>query len=459
MRYPAACHGRTTVLLTVCIAVCCGAVYGQQETDILTFMNKDSLHGRLISGSPDEYGIRWKHENVKNPIDFALLGISRIKLSKQQAVQRTAFGATVHLTNDDILTGNIVSLTDQSLVLDTWYAGKMGIKRLMIKQINPNAGGGGVTYEGPASITNWQTRDYNDGRGQQKSWKFKNNALYAAYTYPIARTINNMPSTAMIQFKASWRGYPSFHFAFYSDNLQQYYGSNCYLLQVSSSSMSLQRYTRNSGSRSLGSVNYQRFSNQPPSQAVFTVLADKKKKSIVLLIDGDMVKQWTDGDFFAGTGNAILFQPQSRGNLKISEIKVSEWDGEIPTKNAASRELKQDLLRFTNNDKVSGTLSAIADGNVQFKTTYATLTVPLKRVDQITMSTQNAERARRNRNDVRAQFREKGSITVQMTKLQDGKITGNSENFGAATLPIEAFRSLEFNVYEDKQEDDDGFDF
>jgi len=458
MRYPQIRLNRIFALLS-CVSFFCAGAGGAEDTDLLTFMNKDSLHGRLVSASPDEYGIRWKHENVKNNIDFALLGVSRIKLSKRRAVERTAFDATVELTNDDVLTGNIVSLNDQALVLDTWYAGKMSIKRLMIRQINPNAGGGGLIYEGPASLANWQTRDYNDGHGQRPAWKFKNNALYATYSYPVARTVNDMPALAMIRFKAAWRGYPSFYFAFFSDNLQQYYGSNCYLLQVSSSSIYLQRYTRNSGSSSLGSVNFQRFSNQPPSQAVFTVLVDKNKRTIALLVDGEMVKQWTDGDVFAGTGNAILFQPQSRGNLKISDIKVSEWDGEIPSKTGTGRELKQDLLRFTNNDKVSGSLSAIADGNVQFKTTYATLTVPLKRVDQIVMSTENAERARRNRNDVRADFRERGAITLQMTKLGEDKITGNSENFGTVTLPIEAFRSLEFNVYEDKQEEDDGFDF
>lgn len=446
-------------IVALSIMACCAAAYGQLEGDVLTFMNKDTLHGHLLSGAPAAYGIRWKHENVKNPIDFSLLGISRIKLSKRQAVARTAFGATVYLTNDDMLTGNIVSLTDEALVLDTWYAGRLNIKRLMVKQINPGTGGGGVVYEGPTSLTNWQTRDYNDGHGQRPSWKFKGNALYATYSYPIARTIDNMPDVAMIRFKAAWRGYPAFYFAFFSDNLQQYYGSNCYLLQVSSSSIYLQRYTRNSGSRSLGNVNYARFSNQPPSSAVFTVLVDKEKKAITVLVDDDMVKQWTDGDVFAGTGNGMLFQPQSRGNLKISEIEVSEWDGEMPSKSGTDRELKQDLLRFTNNDKVSGSLSSIADGNVQFKTTYATLTVPLKRVDQIVMSTERAERARRNKNDIRAEFREKGVITLQLSKLGEGKMTGNSENFGSPTLPLAAFRSLEFNIYEDKQEEDDGFEF
>lgn len=459
VQYTNAHHNMIVAATTLCLAACCLMAHGQAEDDLITFMNKDSLHGRLLSAAPDEYGVRWKHENVKNPIDFALLGISRIKLGKRQSLQRTAFGATIHLTNNDVLTGNVVSLNEEALLLDTWYAGKMSIKRLMIKQIDPNSGGGGLLYEGPTSMEGWEAQEYNEGHGQQPSWKFKNSALYATYSLPVGRSINNIPEMVSIRFRASWRGYPSFYFAMFTDNLKQHYGSNCYMLQVSSSSLYLQRYTRNNGSRNLGSVNHAKFSNNPPISAVFTMLVDKKKKTFTLMVDDEMVKQWTDGDIFAGTGNGILFQPQSRGNLKISDVQVAEWDGEIPDKSGTGQTLPQDLLRFTNNDKVSGTLSAIADGNIQFKTTYATLTVPVKRVAQIQMSTEKAERARRNRNDVRAEFTEKGSITLQLSKFAEGRISGNSENFGAVQLPLEAFRSLEFNIYEEKQEEDDGFDF
>ena len=75
---------RTAATITLCVAICCAAAYGQHDSDILTFMNADSLHGRVLSGAPAEYGIRWQHENVKDPIDFALAGISRIKLAKRQ---------------------------------------------------------------------------------------------------------------------------------------------------------------------------------------------------------------------------------------------------------------------------------------------------------------------------------------------------------------------------------------
>ncbi|GAF71164.1 unnamed protein product, partial [marine sediment metagenome] len=70
------------------------------------------------------------------------------------------------------------------------------------------------------------------------------------------------------------------------------------------------------------------------------------------------------------------------------------------------------------------------------------------------------ERARRNKEDVKAQFRSGGSITVRLTKLEDNTIEGSSENFGKVTMPVEAFRVIEFNVYrEKKDEDEDGFMF
>ena len=75
------------------------------------------------------------------------------------------------------------------------------------------------------------------------------------------------------------------------------------------------------------------------------------------------------------------------------------------------------------------------------------------------MSTKNAYRARRNPNDIRANFKIKGAVTLQITKIDEGKITGNSENFGTISMPISGFNSLDFNIYEKKPEKDDVFDY
>ncbi|MCK5851107.1 MAG: hypothetical protein KAH23_09350 [Kiritimatiellae bacterium] len=428
------------------------------NADVLQFMNRDKFHGTLLAADPGAYGLRWKHESVKNPIDFTLTAISQIKFAKKQTIDLGKQDSTIQLTNDDILTGKIISLNNEQLILDTWYAGKINVKRTMIKEINPRSGSDGIIYEGPSSMTEWQIQKYNENGQQKPGWIFKNNSLYANYSSAIGKDIDTLPDLVSIKFKAAWRGYPSLYFAFFTDNLKQYYSSNCYLLQINNSSIYLQRYTKTNGSRNLGNINYQKFRTHPPRSSIFNMLVNKKKRTFALLIDGTLVKQWTDSNDFAGLGSGILFQPQQKRSLKLSDIKISVWDGEIPDSTKALEELAQDLLRFTNNDKVSGTLSEISDENVKFKTTYADLSVPLHKVTQILMSTKNAARARPNPNDIRANFTTKGVITLQITKVAGGKITGNSENFGIISMPIDAFSSLDFNIHEEKVDDDDEFD-
>jgi hypothetical protein len=43
----------------------------------------------------------------------------------------------IGLTNGDEFPGNIVSLDDKILVLDTWYAGRISVPRSMLRRITP----------------------------------------------------------------------------------------------------------------------------------------------------------------------------------------------------------------------------------------------------------------------------------------------------------------------------------
>ena len=61
----------------------------------------------------------------------------------------------VTLTNNDELPGTLVSMDDKSLVLDTWYAGKITIPRDMVKGITPLKTGEGTLYEGPTGLDGW----------------------------------------------------------------------------------------------------------------------------------------------------------------------------------------------------------------------------------------------------------------------------------------------------------------
>ena len=192
-----------------------------------------------------------------------------------------------------------------------------------------------------------------------------------------------------------------------------------------------------------------------------TILVDKTKRTIAFLTEGNLVKQWTDPADFAGAGTYLMFQSQGQGVMRISNIVVADWDGEMGDSNTLVAK-QEDMIRFLNNDKVSGQLKGISKGVITFTTAFASLDVPLERAAQIEFASEKAERARRQAGDIRAYFVDGGSITLALEKLDEQAIVGSSENFGKQTFARGAFRELRLHIYDETampvKEDDWGSD-
>jgi hypothetical protein len=428
-------------------------------SDLLDFLNKDKLHGSLLAVIPESGGVTWKHGSAEKPLDFNLATVTRITLGPRKVTPGVPNAAAIYLTNGDMLPGTIVSLDGDKLVLDTGYAGKLTIARLMVKSMTPNIKTSARVYEGPTDLSEWTTYT---GGGAQAPWRFRDGALYAAQQYPIGRLIEKMPDTADIRFDAAWRGaYPQFACVIYTDNVQE--NRNGYMLQVSGTTIYLQRLSRNSGSRNLErQVEYADFGTGKCRGATFNLLVNKGAKTIALLLNGRLLTQWTDAAEFAGTGTGLSFRSNNTGDLKISGIVITEWDGKPPEAagDSGAAIVKDDLLRFINNDKISGRLKSIAGDAVKFETSYATLDIPLARVVEIVTSTENATRARKNKEDVQMTFADRGLLTLQLERIEKDEVRGQSENFGKIALPLGALRRLDFNIYREKQADEaDDFAF
>lgn len=418
-----------------------------EETDAMTFMNGDRLHGRLLAVGPPDADLTWKHESVNKPIDFRLESVSEVKLATRPSRTRP-HNAVVELTNGDLLTGNIVSMDAATLALETWYAGTLSIKRMMVSRFDPSLSTSPVAYEGPTALDSWTFGSL----GNRQAWGLRNGTLVGKDPIPIGRNIEAFPDTADIAFDVAWQGSPYFYFSFYTDNLRQYSG-NCYALRISSATAYLYRFERNTSSHNMGSVSIQQFVNDGSNRMRLSLLVDRKSKRFTLMINGALVKQWVETGPFVAAGKGILFHPRNQGLLKISNIRIAEWDGRTPQKTESSpKDGAGELVHFSNGDKVSGRLLSILDGQAKLETSYATLDIPLERMTRVEMSSGSQERARRNIGDVRAHFAERGSLTFKLSGSTEAEMTGVSENLGEVALPLEALRLVEFNIYEEKND-------
>lgn len=427
--------------------------YGKLD-DSLEFLNGDKLHGTMEGVSAESHGLKWTHPDAQSPIVFNLSRFSSATLARRPGAKVSACNAVVRLTNGDILPGNVISMDADKLVMESWYAGKININRAMIKRVNPNGGVSSVIFEGPVDLDSWSQG--RGRRGNASSWRYKDGALSAIQPGPIARMIDKMPDMVDIRFDAAWRAMPSFCFFFLADNVEQIQG-NGYSFQLSGSSVYLHRVTREGGSRNIGSLNLQQFDQGTVKKCNFNFLINKKDKSVVFLLDGKMVQQWNDPGDTSGLGKGIMFYPQSQGDLRISNISITEWDGKVPQSTGTESELKEDLVRLVNGDKISGRVKSFTAGKLKFETSYTTLDIPLEQVLVVDMASENAARARRNKDDVRMRFFDKGEITLGLTKIENGEVKGQSESFGTISMPLGAFRLIEFNIYEERKSEDSDY--
>ncbi|MFC1582881.1 hypothetical protein ACFL4W_05015 [Planctomycetota bacterium] len=413
--------------------------------DVLVFMNDDNLHGDLAS--IDLGGLVWKHADAGTPITFNLANIKQIKLGK---LRRGAGGSglsSARLTNGDTLMGKLVEMDEEKLVLDTWYAGRLNILRPMLMSLMPGLSKGIFVYEGPTGLQDWTV-----GRNRQNTWQFKKGAFYTSNYGTIGKDIN-LPDTANIEFELQWQNSASLTICFYTDRINNT-GGNCYQMSFNGSHINMQRYSQNSGSYSLGNFSINDLRNK--RKAHISIRVSKAKKTVALVMDGTLRKQWTDKEDFAGAGKGLLFSSNNSGQpMRIMNIRVSGWDGQFEGQPAASEGNVKDMVRFINNDKVSGKLVAIKEGKMVFQTEYATMNIPMTRVRFIEFSKEAQERCRRNNEDIEAFFADGGRITLKLTSLKEGQISGATENFGESGFKLEAFEKLRLNIYDERTEEED----
>ncbi len=405
-------------------------------SEVLRFKDGDTLHGNLVS--INDKGLTWTRPDINAPIITKLTHLRGVKLFRQPAAEPT--GSRVQLTNDDVLFGKLVGMNAEELTIQTWFAGKLVIPKVMVRSITPGSkGGGALLFSGPGKLSDW---GYKRGSWKLKSGKFE------CYSGQIGRDLK-LPNKVHIRMDVSWTGsYPSFSIISHTNDIKRYH-NDCYNLQFSSYYVYLYR---GSGNQNFGNLNYRQLRQM--KKVKIDLYVDKDDKKVALMLNGNLVKQWA-GLNYAPSGNGfMLISHGGYGPTTFSNIRIMRWDGKVPSSGGTTKVEKQDLVYFTNGDKMTGQVKEINYGKVVLKPGFAdAIPVPITNVAQITFGDEEAERARRNAGDCQLYFHNGDRLTLKLLDLKDGKINGKSENFGTKDFELSAFIGVRFNVYDEDAED------
>ncbi len=424
------------------------------------FTNGDQLTGSLEAITPER--LMWDSPTLAKSTPFHLAAISEIKLAHKLTGRKPGHEATLSLTNGDTLNGQLVTVTDDAVVLDTPYAGQLKLNPLMVDGIKI-VDSPPLLYHGPIGLEGWvQSKD-------KPSWTFENNSFQASLNGGIARDVK-LPEEFSIACDFEWQeGYLGFDIGFLVDGQSSTATDKGYTLSVRTRYVSLKRAKP-------GKV-FERAESVPVFQenqsAHVELRVSQKSGKICLLVDSQPVQVWTDVDIaLSERGSGLRFVNQnSKSELAVSNIQITAWDGEVtePILDSVSPDDEeadpegQDAsenprpmpapspsgrMELRNGDSIVGQVLSITQGVITLKTPFREVKLPIESLRSIALKPGEKERCKRESGDVRAHFPDGSSVVFRFLSFSNGELTGSSQNFGTAVFKLSAFNSIDFNINE-----------
>jgi len=434
------------------------AASGQAGSDgesksTIHFKNGDWLRGAFVTYDPAG-GVTWRHSDAAAPMRFNTRQLTGITLDGTAVGQLTAGNlCEVELVNGDHFRGNLVGVTAQHFLFDIWHAGQMQLLRNTVRKIAPLPKGLKTIFQGPESDAGWtHGRISNETIGESGNWRYHNGGFHAKAAASIARDLK-LPDISHISFDLEWSGAMHLAFALYTDTLQPISLSTkenepdfggFYSVQVNSYSVNLLPVKKHEPLTYLGQATVPSFRNKTKSRLEF--FASKSQRLIAVAIDGKVIRKWFDTKGFAGEGTGIRIVHQGRGAVRISNLRVEEWDGRFKGPPTHPIGAKDDLVKLVNNDRMRGLINGIEGDKLNVTTPEGGFPVPLDRVKQIEPATSKTVAAIPLKHRVRAHFSDGSRLTFVLNRWAAAGVEAQSPSFGNATFKPGSIMRLDFQV-------------
>jgi hypothetical protein len=419
------------------------------RTGMLQFLDGSILHGALRSMNV-ENGLRWEHPAALKPMEFTPSNIASIRFDQPQSVaELDRPSCRFRFNNDDELFGNLVAMEDGTLEIQTWFGDSLKASRQALQSISFLSKGYGLHFEGPTGTEGW-----NLGRGPN-FWHYRDGAFFVNAPAVLGRDMK-LPDSASLEFELSWTGNFNLILMLYSEVLDRFdYTSSSYMFYIGPGHINAQRIHAGAGMLSLGQVTIPE--GQRKSKMRIEIRASKEDATLAVLIDGQLRHRWKDNAGFVARGSGVVFHSQISGpTVRLSNIKVSDWDGKFESETNATARPGEDIVAMINRDKVHGKVEGLSQGKLKVVAEGTALDIPLQRISQIVFAPEEAPPPRETPWEVRALFSGGGAVSFQLDEWQAGKVSGRNSNFGLLTFQPNYIREIQFNLDRQKASEEDG---
>ena len=419
------------------------ATNGSSQTsgEVLDLLDGSTLHGRLRA-IDSKTGLSWEYPEAKKPLDFKPENLAAIRFSHADKTpgRRSDPICQFRFANGDEFFGNLISVSETEVELQTWFGGKFKTPRSMLNSIRFFPRGAAPIFEGPTGLDGWTL-----GKTQStNTWIYRDGTFVANSSGTIGRDLK-LPAASRLEFDLAWTTPFNLLFSFYTGVFDGFnYNSSCYMFYITLGNISLQRINAGAGSSTMGRT--ETINEMLTKEKVHLEFrANKADGTLEILVDGRLANRWKDTAGWVGSGSGILFYSQNDSAITMSNLKVSEWDGRPGAEGTTNAPTTIDQLFLANNDSVSGKVIGIGAGNVKFTTSSASLEIPLQRVTHVFLGGGATNSIPRTTWEVQASLAGGGTISFDLEKWGPEKILGQNKHFGKVSLDSQSVRQMQFN--------------
>lgn len=450
------------LLPVVCLGLVAAASAAAQDAEaVVRFSNNDRLPGAVASLSSEL--LVWKSPVLEQPSAFFLKNVMDLTLPSAAPASAAEYEATLRLSNGDTVCGTLAAVTDDTVALDTWYAGRLNFSRVMVAGVKI-AGKSLFDYRGPSGLDGWQQA------AGKPVWSYSRGAFRSTGAGSIARD-GLLAEENTIQFEVAWKGDSlGLKVNVFSDDASSDGSSSGYEISFQRGSI----YLRNCKVQSfLGSTNAQALMEN--DRVRIEIRASVKSGKVCLLVNDRLLEVWTDPDVRKGKfGHCLHFVAQNATPIRVAALGIAAWNGVVDQtpeprvgmmrqfgfpgqgdepKAVAPDKPKEGRMELANGDSLDGEVVSIADGVMVMKTPLGDVKLPVARLRTVALKKADLERCKRRNGDIRGWFADGSSMVFRLDGVADATLLGSSQNFGGATFKLAAFSRIEFNIHDPELED------
>jgi len=445
----AKCYAAFALLALLCLGNVAFAAEPASEPHTLTLDNGDILRGKMVSF--EEGGVGWSRSDGIGVMKFNADKVQAIDLGVATAPPtKGELPARIRLRNGDMLDGNILSLDATMLKLNSTCVGTLAIPRSLLRSISPQSTNVLTVFDGITGTNDWTFADVTSVGDEAGYWTFQPGAFLANKAASVARDLK-LPDQTTIEFDLSWRGTLNLAIAVFTDSLKPIKLTNkeseppfatFYSLQINTLSISLLNVSQAEPLRSMGQIVAPLLGQK--NDAHITIHASKQNRTVSLLIDGVLAKQWSEG-LMTAQGTGIRFVHQGQGSIRLSNLRVRQWDGRIDETSQNPHRGPDEAIITVMGEKLIGKLLSYDAASVQLQTGQTPFKIALDRVQRIEFSGLNqASTAPDKGRLARARLGNAGILTFVLNSWKDGVAKITLPGIGAAELKTESLQQLEF---------------